>query len=204
MLITASEYVKILGILRTSPPPQAQAGGMSTNLLSDTSIHTGKTLLPWVRRENLPHSPIQYLTSVIDSLAPLSKIRDQKGVVGGGQSLSIPVPLRVKQRRRTAVHWILDSAENNRDTYLADKIAKEIIKVANGTSSAWEKRAQAHRQAITARSKVRNSLQQRKKFQQCTISGKLYHLTILEILLALPNRDYLLSQPTPRDGHRHS
>ena len=154
---------KVLETLRTAPPPQTQAGGTPANLLSDNTINTGKTTATWVQRDKLPHSPIQYLTSVIDSVAPLMKIRNQKGVLGGGQSLPIPVPLRVKQRRRAAIKWILDSAANNRDTYLADRVAKEIIKVANGTSSAWEKRAQLHRMAITARSNVRNSMQGRRR-----------------------------------------
>ena len=158
---------QILETLRTAPPPQPNTGANPTsaaaNLLSDSSIETGKTMSPWIRRENLPLSPIQYLTSVIDSVAPLVKIRNQRGVLGGGQSLPIPVSLRVKQRRRTAIKWIMDSAENNRDTYLADRVSKEIIKVANGTSSAWEKRAQVHRMAITARSNVRNSLLARRR-----------------------------------------
>jgi small subunit ribosomal protein S7 len=150
---------RILETLRTAPPPSSG----SNNLLSDASIETEKTTQPWVRREDLPNSPIQYLTSAIDSVAPLIKIRNQRGILGGGQALPIPVALRVKQRRRTAIQWILTSAENNRDTYLADRVAKEIIKVANGTSSVWEKRAQVHRQATTARSNVRSSLLRRRK-----------------------------------------
>lgn len=156
---------KILETLRTAPPPQAQ-GSSAPRLLSDSSISTGKTASSWLRRENLPHSPIQYLTSVIDSLAPLVKIRSQRGVLGGGQSLSIPVPLRVKQRRRQAIIWILDGAENGKDTYLADRVSKEIIKVANGTSSAWEKRVHVHRLATMARSNVRSSLLGRRQFSR--------------------------------------
>lgn len=153
---------KILETLRTAPPPQTSASGTSGRLLSDNRIETGHTIQPWLPRDALSLSPIQYLTSVIDSVAPLMKIRQQKGVLGGGQSLPIPVPLRVKQRRRTAIKWILQSAENNNDTYLADRVAKEIIKVANGTSSVWEKRAAAHRLAVSARSNVRNSLNRRR------------------------------------------
>lgn len=155
---------KILEILCTAPVPQRNSSaprGAGT-LLSDHYFNTGRTLQPSVPRENLPLSPIQYLTSVIDSVAPLVKIRQQKGVLGGGQSLPIPVPLRVKQRRRAAIKWILDAADNGKDTYLADRVAKELIKVASGTSSAWEKRAMLHRLAISARSNVRNSLQRKR------------------------------------------
>ena len=150
---------QILDILRTAPPPQKNPNAAANlELISDASIETGKTVSPWIPRPNLPLSPVQYLTSCVDSVAPLVKIRNQKGMLGGGQSMPIPTPLRVRQRRRTAIQWILKSAENNKETYLAERVGKELIKVANGTSGAWEKRAMVHRLAVQARSNVRNSL----------------------------------------------
>ena len=152
---------KILDIIRTAPPPQANINIPGRTLLTDRQIETEKTVAPWIQRDALPLSPIQYLTSAIDSVAPLVKIRNQRGVLGGGKALELPVPLRVKQRRRTAIKWILQSAEGGKDVRLADRVAREIIKVANGMSSAWEKRAQVHRMAVTARSNVRLTVRRR-------------------------------------------
>lgn len=70
--------------------------------------------------------------------------------------MPIPVPLRVKQRRRTAIKWILESSEKRGDVHLADRVAREVMAVAGGGSGVWEKRAMVHRLAITARSNVRN------------------------------------------------
>ena len=143
----------VLSTLRTAPSPQSVS---ERPLLSDTNISTARVTAPSIPRSSLSLSPIQYLTTVVDSIAPLVKIRQQRGVLGGGQSLPIPVPLRVKQRRRTAIKWILESSEKRGEVHLADRVAKEVMAVASGSSGVWEKRAQVHRLAITARSNVRN------------------------------------------------
>jgi len=144
----------ILSTLRTAPPP---AMNSARPLLSDASINTTHTTAPAVPRANLSMSPIQYLTSVVDSVAPLVKIRQQRGVLGGGQSLPIPVPLRIKQRRRTAIKWIIEGSEKRTDVSLKERVAREIMAVASGSSGVWEKRAGVHRLAITARSNVRSN-----------------------------------------------
>lgn len=133
----------ILNTLRTAPVPAGDASAMDRALLSD------------VPRDALPLEPVKYLTAVVDSVAPLVKIRQQKGVLGGGQSMPIPVPLTQRQRRRTAIQWILAAAENRRELALADRVAKEIINVAEGRSGAWERRQRVHKLAISARANVK-------------------------------------------------
>ena len=87
----------ILNHLRTAPPPVP---------------NSARPLLPGSPPpKHLPLNPIQYLTIAIDSVAPLLRIRSQKGAAGGGAALQIPVPLGVRQRRRQAVQWILVTVE---------------------------------------------------------------------------------------------
>ncbi|RMZ85064.1 hypothetical protein DV738_g341, partial [Chaetothyriales sp. CBS 135597] len=157
-----SNVSMILDYLRTAPAPHAN-GASYRPLLSDTMLNTEHTHTVAVPRDQLPLSPIQYLTAAIDSVAPLVKIRQQKGMAGGGASTPIPVPLRVKQRRRTAIQWILQAAESRKETKLAERLAKEIIKVADGTSSAWEKRQQVHRLAVVARSNIRLTMRRKRR-----------------------------------------
>lgn len=155
---------KILDILRTAPPPGTNAQFPNRVLmLSDSSASStevaitgqGVTTIP---RSSLPLFPIEYLTTIIDSVAPLLKIRQQRGMAGGGQSLPIPVPLGVRQRRRQAIQWILKAAETRKEVNMHDRIGKELIRVAEGQSSAWEKRDLVHRLAVSARSNVRNMM----------------------------------------------
>lgn len=71
-------------------------------------------------------------------------------------SLPIPVPLSLRQRRRTAIMWVLDSALKKKSrgsgpTMFAQRFADEIISVVEGKSSVWDKRAMVHKSATSAR-----------------------------------------------------
>jgi len=147
----------ILDTLRTAPPPQPNVQFPGRTLLTDSNT-TANALQPSMPREALPLSPVQYLTTIVDSVAPLIKIRQQRGVAGGGASLPIPVPLGIRQRRRQAIQWIMASAESRREVRLADRVAKEIINVAEGKSGVWEKRALVHKLGVSARSNVKIAL----------------------------------------------
>jgi small subunit ribosomal protein S7 len=137
----------ILSTLRTSPAPTYSAT---------------RPLLPGAPpAAHLPLHPVLYLTLAIDSLAPLLRIRSQRGAAGGGVALQIPVPLGLRQRRRVAFNWILDAASKKKGKVsapgvdgLGQRIAEEIIGVVEGKSSAWEKREAVHRLGTTARSNL--------------------------------------------------
>ena len=135
----------ILNYLRTAPPPM---------------VNPNRPLLPGAPPAfHLPLNPILYLTLAIDSIAPLLRIRSQKGAAGGGVALQIPVPLGLRQRRRQAVMWILDAAEKRRTVGsgrggFATKVAQELISVVEGKSSLWERRGGVHKLAISARSNL--------------------------------------------------
>ena len=81
---------RILDTLRTAPAPQINLAQPDRQVL----ISAGTP------REALPLSPVQYLTAAIDGIAPLVKIRQQRGMLGGGAIQPIPQPLSVRQRRR--------------------------------------------------------------------------------------------------------
>lgn len=108
---------------------------------------------------HLPLNPILYLTLAIDSVAPLLRIRSQKGAAGGGVALQIPIPLNVRQRRRTAVMWILDAVAKKRTTgsgrtMFAHKVADELIGIIQGRSNVWVRRDAVHKLGIAARANL--------------------------------------------------
>ncbi len=141
----------ILSHLRTAPPP---------------SVNPMKPLLPGSPPPGqLPLDPIRYLTLAIDSVAPLFRIRSQKGAAGGGMALQIPVPLGLRQRRRRAFTWILDAAlkrpaKGAGKNKLALQVAEEIIAVAEGRSGVWEKRRSVHQLSVSGRA---NLIQHRRR-----------------------------------------
>lgn len=135
----------ILQHLRTSPIP---------------TINPSRPLVPGAPPpSHLPLNPILYLTLAIDSVAPLLRIRSQRGAAGGGVALQIPVPLGQRQRRRTAVQWILNSASKRKSRgsgrgQFAQRVAEELIAVVEGRSSVWDRRNGVHKLAVAARANV--------------------------------------------------
>ncbi|KAH8599943.1 30S ribosomal protein-like protein S7 [Bisporella sp. PMI_857] len=108
---------------------------------------------------HLPLDPVTYLTLAIDSVAPLIRIRSQKGAAGGGAALQIPVPLGIRQRRRQAVEWILDSVSKKKSRgsgrgQFAQRFAEEIIGIVEGRSAAWDRRLMVHKVGTSARANL--------------------------------------------------
>ncbi|KAF7846090.1 hypothetical protein BT93_L5271 [Corymbia citriodora subsp. variegata] len=137
-------------LLSDGGPPMAPVPTSSSSpAISDINTITH---LP---RSTLPLHPIAYLTTIIDSVAPLLKIRQMRGVAGGGQSLPVPTPMGIRQRRRQAIQWILGAADGRRETKLSDRVAREFLSVAEGKSGVWERRAMVHRLAVSARSNIK-------------------------------------------------
>lgn len=135
----------ILNHLRTTSPP---------------TINPSRPLLPGAPpASHLPLNPILYLTLAIDSVAPLIRLRSQRGAAGGGVALQIPIPLGVRQRRRTAVMWILDAASKRRSKasgrgMFAQKVAEEIVSIMEGRSSVWDRRNNVHKLGVGARANL--------------------------------------------------
>ncbi|KAL8960624.1 MAG: hypothetical protein Q9193_002702 [Seirophora villosa] len=135
----------ILNHLRTASPP---------------TINPDRPLIPGSPpASHLPLNPILYLTLAIDSVAPLLRIRAQKGIAGGGASLQVPVPLSLQQRRRQAVMWILDAAgkkpaRGSGRGQFAQRVAEEIDGIVEGRSGVWERRGGIHKLAVSARANL--------------------------------------------------
>ena len=138
----------ILNYLRTSPPPK---------------INPARPLLPGAPpASHLPLDPIRYLTVVVDSVAPLIRVARYGGILGGGQAMDVPLPLRVRQRRRLAFRWILDAVEKKPSRGSGRKqfpfrVAEEIVAVAEGRSAVWNKRLEVHKMGTAARANLSNA-----------------------------------------------
>lgn len=145
---------EVMNFLRTAPPP----------------IFSPKfPLLPGTPpASHLSLNPILYITVAVDSVAPLVKIKNISGAAGGGRSLELPMPLALRQRRRTAFKWILDvvakkPSKGSGRKQLANRIAEEIIAVVEGRSSVWEKRRLVHKVGTAARANMKAMRHVKKK-----------------------------------------
>ncbi|CAJ2505169.1 Uu.00g125630.m01.CDS01 [Anthostomella pinea] len=135
----------ILNFLRTSPAPK---------------VSPLRPLLPGSPpASHLPLNPLLYLTLAIDSVAPLVRVKNMKGMAGGGQALELPEPLAARARRRIAVMWILDVVNRKKSTgsgraQFATRFGQEIVAVVEGRSSVWDKRQMIHKLGTGARANL--------------------------------------------------
>lgn len=138
----------ILQYLRTAPPPK---------------LDPSRPLLPGAPpAAHLPLDPVLYLGLAIDSVAPLIKMRGFKGMAGGGKSLEVPMPLRARQRRRTAFQWILEVVNKKKSkgsgrTMFPHRVAEEIVAVVEGRSGVWDRRMQVHKAGTANRANLTHS-----------------------------------------------
>ncbi|ETS77867.1 hypothetical protein PFICI_09929 [Pestalotiopsis fici W106-1] len=146
----------ILNFLRTTPAPK---------------VNPMRPLLPGSPPpEQLPLDPVLYLTLAIDSVAPLVRVRMMKGMAGGGQALEVPEPLTLRQRRRTAILWILDVVNKKKSRgsgkkQFASRVGEELVAVVEGRSSVWDKRQIVHKLSTSSRANLNHPamLAQRRK-----------------------------------------
>ena len=137
----------ILKYLRTSPPPR---------------LNPSRPLLPGAPpAAHFPLDPITYLGLAIDSVAPLIKLRGFHKMAGSGKSLDVPIPLRVRQRRRIAFQWILGVvtkrvSKGSGRTMFPHRLAEEIVAVVEGRSAVWERRTQLHKLGTANRANLNN------------------------------------------------
>ncbi|EEY22020.1 conserved hypothetical protein [Verticillium alfalfae VaMs.102] len=148
---------------------------------------------------HFPLNPVMYLTIVIDSVAPLVKVRYIPGAAGGGRALEMPGPLAVRQRRRLAFQWILDAVAKKRSTgsgrtQLAHRIANEIIAIAEGRSGVWEKRIAVHKLATSTRANL-TAQQVRTGTDGFPMMRSLCHVTSVWVLLFRQSAEATLHPP---------
>ncbi|KAI2093269.1 hypothetical protein LOZ36_000144 [Ophidiomyces ophidiicola] len=136
----------VLDHLRTAPPP---------------AINPTRGLIESPPSPQLPLYPLVYLRKTVDSVAPLFKVVQLKGIMGGGMSLPIPRALNKRQRRRIAINWIIEASMKRKDSKFSTRLSNELVAVAEGRSAVWEKRNQIHKQAVAARANIRSGARRR-------------------------------------------
>lgn len=73
--------------------------------------------------------------------------------------MQIPVPMHLRQRRRTAIEWIMSNASKRRNVgsgkgSFAQRIAQELIAVVEGRSTVWDRRNALHKLGVAARANI--------------------------------------------------
>jgi small subunit ribosomal protein S7 len=92
--------------------------------------------------------PLPILRAAVDAAGPAVRCISLR------KSLKVtykPVALSEQQRVRYAVDWILSASDNQNGQTIEERVAREMIAVLNGTSSALQKKAEVHKFAMLNR-----------------------------------------------------
>lgn len=107
---------------------------------------TSKTLLYIHTLTREPPMPI--FRKAIELASPAVRMVNNRS---GAKVIPTPLPLSEKQRTRYAVHWILKASNGKPGRSLEERLAREIIGVIKGQSSALEEKLRVHRSAMINR-----------------------------------------------------
>jgi small subunit ribosomal protein S7 len=69
----------------------------------------------------------------------------------GAKNIARPIALGEKQRTRFAVEWILEASKKRAGQTIEERLAKELVAVFQGDSTALAKKLEVHRFAMVNR-----------------------------------------------------
>ncbi|KAJ3502787.1 hypothetical protein NLJ89_g8728 [Agrocybe chaxingu] len=116
----------------------AQAAKTTSNMLLHIHAMTRQPPMPLVERAILMASPA---------------VRCRKLKKGGGKTVFMPQALNERQRTRIGLKWIVEAvkAPGRQGNTLAERMAREIVAILNGTSGVLKLKEEMHKVAMVNR-----------------------------------------------------
>ncbi|KAJ2794396.1 hypothetical protein H4R20_006239 [Coemansia guatemalensis] len=105
-------------------------------------------------RKHTNSDPFKLLSDAIDLSAPLMDTRSAKV---GSKIIQVPRALNLRQRRRKAILWLLDSADKRGERHFPQRLSGELQAIVNGNSSVLPKKLALHKLVIESRSNIRTT-----------------------------------------------
>ncbi|ORX74296.1 ribosomal protein S7 [Linderina pennispora] len=105
-------------------------------------------------RAHTNSDPYKVVQDAVELAAP---VMDTKSGRQGSKVIQIPRPLNLRQRRRRAIVWILDSVKKRNERKFHMRLSGELQAIINGTSGVLEKKLQLHKMVLANRSNIKTS-----------------------------------------------
>ncbi|KAJ1802594.1 hypothetical protein LPJ56_006116, partial [Coemansia sp. RSA 2599] len=105
-------------------------------------------------RQHCKSDPYKLLSDAIETVAPLMDTRSARQ---GSKVIQVPRALNLRQRRRKAIVWLLDSAKKRNERSIHMRLSGELQAIVNGTSGCLEKKLQLHKVVLANRSNIRTT-----------------------------------------------
>ncbi|KAJ2748741.1 hypothetical protein GGI19_005986 [Coemansia pectinata] len=105
-------------------------------------------------REHTNADPYRLLSDAVDLVTP---IMDTRSARQGSKVIQVPRALNLRQRRRRAIVWILETAARRNERQVHLRLSGELQAIVNGTSTILEKKLQLHKSVLANRSNIRTT-----------------------------------------------
>ncbi|KAJ2159181.1 hypothetical protein GGF46_003228 [Coemansia sp. RSA 552] len=103
-------------------------------------------------RKHTNSDPYKVFSDAINLVSPLMDTRSGRQ---GSKVIQIPRALNLRQRRRRAIVWLLDTCKKRNERDFAMRLSGEIQAIVNGHSSVLEKKLALHKAVLVNRSNLR-------------------------------------------------
>ncbi len=88
--------------------------------------------------------PIQVYKTALENVKPMLELKSRR--IGGANYL-IPVEVSPERRLSLAIRWIVNSARERKEKFMAEKLANEILSAASNEGGAVKKKEETHKMA---------------------------------------------------------
>lgn len=95
--------------------------------------------------EETDQEAVEVFEAAIEEVGPRMEVRSRRI---GGATYQVPYEVDARRRLQLSLRWIKNAAESSQSSEpIADALAREIMKAAEGEGAAVQRKEQAHKQA---------------------------------------------------------
>ncbi len=94
--------------------------------------------------EKLKKNPLEVFEEAINSVEPQIEVKSRRV---GGATYQVPVDVKPARARALAIRWVLAAIRKRGERTMTDKLAAEIIDIANGRGASLKTRENTHKMA---------------------------------------------------------
>ena len=87
---------------------------------------------------------LELLAQALDNVKPTVELKSRRV---GGATYQIPIEVRPARRQTLAMRWVIDAARRRGEKSMAQRLANELLEVAENKGTAFKKREDTHRMA---------------------------------------------------------
>ena len=95
-------------------------------------------------KEKTGKNPVEVFDAAMENIMPLLEVKSRRV---GGSNYQVPIEVRPDRRQTLGLRWLVNYAKNRSGRGMANKLANEIMDVANGIGGAVKKREDTHKMA---------------------------------------------------------